>query len=156
MSVPRLEKEVAGEYNTFQVYLLMLKVKKASGREVAELLGFSSPSLAIHHLNKLSRLKLVKRDQFGVYHVVSRRFGILKFFIVVRKTFVPRTFFYTILYIVIAVFSIFLLFDVARNVALLFSLIGIVTNLLETVQFYHVIPRTSPVQEVEQSVQKND
>lgn len=156
MSGPRLEKEVAGEYNTFQVYLLMLKVKKASAREVADQLGFSSPSLAIHHLEKLSSLKLVMKDRFGLYHVVSRRFGILKFFIVVRRTFVPRTFFYMILYMVVAIFSVFLLFDVARNVALLFSLMGAVTNFLETVQFYRVIPRTGPVQEVEQFVQEND
>jgi len=132
MSESRLEKEVAGEYNTFQVYLLLLKVKKASAREVAYQLGFCSPSLAIHHLEKLSSLKLVRKDQFGVYHVVSRRFGILKFFIVVRRTFVPRTFFYMILYVVVAVFSVFLLSDVARNVALLFSLMGVVTNFLET------------------------
>jgi hypothetical protein len=156
MGVARFEKEVAGEYNTFQVYLLMLKVKKASGREVAERLGFSTPSLAVHHLEKLSNLKLVRKDQFGVYHVVSRRFGILKFFVVVRRTFVPRTFFYLMFYVGIAVLSIFVLSDIARNLAVLFSIIGIVINLLETVQFYRVIPRIRPVQEVEQTVQKND
>ena len=156
MSGARLEKEVAGEYNTFQVYLLMLRIKRASAREVAEQLGFSSPSLAINHLEKLSHLRLVKKDQFGVYHVVPRRFGMLRFFVVVRRTIVPRTLFYVILYVVVAAFSVFLVSDTLRNMALIFSLIGIITNLLETIQFYCVIPKTSPVQEVEQFVQKND
>jgi len=156
MSGSRLEKEVAGEYNTFQVYLLMLKVKKASAREVAECLGFSSPSLAIHHLDKLSSLKLVRKDRYGVYEVVPRKFGILKFFIVVRRFIVPRTFFYMILYLAMAVFSFLLLVDVVRNVALLFSLLGIVFNAVETVEFYRLIPKAMFVQEVEQSVQKND
>jgi hypothetical protein len=156
MSGVRLEKEVAGEYNTFQVYLLMLKVKKASGREVAEQLGFSSPSLAVHHLEKLSSLKLVSKDHYGVYEVVPRKFGILKFFIVVRRFIVPRTFFYAILYAVMAVFSLLLLSENVRYVALFFSLLGIIFNAIETAQFYRLIPKATTVQEIEQTVQKND
>lgn len=155
MSGSRLEKEVAGEHNTFQVYLLMLKVKKASAREVAEQLGFSSPSLAIHHLEKLSGLKLVSKDRYGVYEVVPRKFGLLRFFIVVRRFIVPRTFFYMILYLVVAVFSFFMLVDVARIVALFFCLIGVAANFIETIEFYRVMPKTS-VLKVEQNVQKND
>jgi hypothetical protein len=143
MSEDRLEKEVAGEYNTFQVYLLMLKVRKASGREVALQLGFSSPSLAVYHLEKLSGLKLVSKDQFGVYHVVPSRFGVLRFFFVVRRFIIPRSFFYAVLYGVIAVFSVFLLSGVVRNTALFFSLVGVVVHLIETVQFYRVLPKTA-------------
>lgn len=150
-----LEREVAGEYNTFLVYLLMLRVKKASGREVARQLGFSSPALAVHHLEKLSRLKLVDKDRHGVYHVIRRKFGLLRFFVVVRKFIVPRTFFYMILYGIMALFSLLVLFGAVRYVALFFSLIGVVINLVETIQFYRVIPKTG-VQEVEQTVQKND
>jgi len=156
LSGARLEKEVAGEYNTFLVYLLMLRVKRASGRDVAERLGFSSPSLAVHHLEKLSGLKLVSKDRYGVYEVVPRRFGMLRFFFVVRRFIVPRTFFYMIFYLVLAVFSVFMLFDVVRSVALLFSLFGIVLNAIETVEFYRLIPKAAAVQEVEQNVQKND
>ena len=151
-----LEREVAGEYNTFLVYLLMLRVKKASGREVARQLGFSSPALAVHHLEKLSQLKLVNKDRHGVYHVIRRKFGLLRFFVVVRKFIVPRTFFYTILYGVMAVFSLFMLSGAIRDVALFFCLIGIAINFVETVEFYRVIPKTIVVQEVEQTVQKND
>jgi hypothetical protein len=158
MGVTSFEREVAGEYNTFQVYLLMLRVKRASARDVAEQLGFSSPSLAIHHLEKLSGLKLVSKDQHGVYSVVPRKFGVLRFFFVVRRFIVPRAFFYTLLYVVMAVFSVFVLSDVVRGVALFFSLVGLAIHLVETVQFYRLIPKpeTGTVQEVEQAVQKND
>jgi len=156
MSSARLDREVAGEYNTFLVYLLMLRVRRASGRDVAERLGFSSPSLAVHHLEKLSNLKLVSKDRYGVYEVVPRKFGILRFFFVVKRFIVPRTFFYMILYLVMTAFSFFMLVDVTRNVALFFSLIGVVLNAIETVEFYRIIPKTVAVQEVEQNVQKND
>lgn len=149
------EREVAGEYNTFRVYLVLLRVKKASARDVAELVGLSSPALAVHHLEKLKGLKLVNKDRYGVYHVVPRRFGVLKFFFVVRKFIVPRSFFYALLYGVLAVFSLLMLSGALRNVALLFSLLGFGIHLAETIQFYKILPKTG-VQEVEQSVQKND
>ena len=155
MSRFRLERDVAGEYNTFRIYLLMLRVKKASARDIAYQLGFSSPALAVHHLEKLNGLKLVKKDRYGVYHVIPRKFGMLKFFFVVRKFIVPRSFFYTLLYGVMAAFSFLMLSGAVRNVALLFSLLGFGIHLLETIQFYKVIPKTT-VQKVEQSVQEND
>jgi len=155
LSRSNLERDVAGEYNTFRVYLLMLRMRGASGRDVAHHLGFSSPALAVHHLEKLSGLRLVRKDEYGVYHVIPQKFGMLKFFFVVRKFIIPRSFFYAVLYGVIAVFSVFLLSGGARDTALFFSLLGVVFHLIETVQFYRLLPKTG-VQEVEQSVQKND
>lgn len=156
LSVSEFEREVAGEYNAFQVYLLMLRVKKASARVVAQQLGFSSPSLAVHHLEKLSRLELVGKDRYGVYEVIPRRFGILRFFFVVRKFLVPRTFFYMIFYGVLAIFSLFTLSGVVRNAALLFSLLGFGIHIIETIQFFRILPPKTTVQEIEQPVQKND
>ena len=155
MSRSRLERDVAGEYNTFRVYLLMLRVREASGRDVARQLGFSSPALAVHHLEKLSDLKLVEKDRYGVYHVVPRRFGVLKFFFVVRKFIIPRSLFYTLLYGFLAVFSLLMLSGTVGYVALLFSLLGFGIHLVETIQFYRILPETT-VPEVEQTVQKND
>lgn len=153
MSGARLEKDVTSEHNTFQVYLLMLKAGKASARKVAEQLGFSSSSLATHHLDKLCNLKLVSKDRYGVYKVAHKKFGILRFFIAVRKFIVPRTFFYMIFYVTMAVFMFFLLVDVARIVALFFCLIGIAANFIETMEFYRIMPKTSNLK-VEQNVQK--
>lgn len=150
-----LEREVAGEYNTFRVYLIMLKTGQASARDVAQLVGFSSPALAVHHLEKLKDLKLVSKDAHGVYHVTRRRFGILKFFLMVRRFVVPRSFFYTVLYGTLAILSLFMLSGVVRNLAVLFSLLGLGIHVIETVQFYKVLPKPT-VQEVEQAVQEND
>jgi len=75
-----LEKEVTGEYNTFRVYLLMLKLKKSSAREVQKALVFSSTWLATHHLEKLERLGLMRKNCYGDHHVVRKNFGILRFF----------------------------------------------------------------------------
>lgn len=155
MSRSKLEKDVAGEYNTFRVYLLMLRIKTASARNVAHQLGFSSPALAVHHLEKLNGLKLVRKDRYGVYHVIPQKFGTLKFFFVVRRFIVPRSSFYAVLYGVIGVLSVFVLPEAIRDTALFFSLLGVVIHLIETVQFYRLLPRTG-VQEVEQGVQKND
>lgn len=114
------EREVAGEYNTFRVYLALLRVRKASARGIAELVGFSSPALAVHHLEKLKGLKLVNKDRYGVYHVVPRRFGILRLFFVVGKFVIPRSFFYALLYGVLSVFSLFMLSGAVRATALFF------------------------------------
>lgn len=149
-----LEREVTGEYNTFRVYLVMLRVYEASARDVARLLGFSSSALAVHHLEKLRSLELVNKDRNGIYHVVRRKFGILKFFLLVKRFVVPRTFFYTILYGVLTVFSLWQLSGTAMIVAVLFSLLGLSIQLAETVQFYKILPQIS-VQEVEQTVQEN-
>ncbi len=70
-----LEKEVAGEYNTFRVYVYMLKVKRGSTREIQRTLGFSSPALALHHLQKLQNFGLITKDCYGIYHVVPRSYN---------------------------------------------------------------------------------
>jgi len=135
-----LEREVAGEYTTFKVYLFVLKVGEASPRRVFQELGLSSPSLALHHLEKLARFGLVSKDEHGKYHGVRRKFGVLRFFVVTGKWLVPRTFFYMIFYVLVAVGSLLMLPFGMREVALILSLFGVVTNLLETFEFYRVLP----------------
>jgi hypothetical protein len=149
-----LEREVAGEYNTFRVYIVMLRVNEASARDVAQLAGFSSSALAVHHLEKLKSLNLVNKDPDGTYHVVRCRFGILKFFFLVKKIIVPRSLFYAVLYGVLIVFSLWQLSGTARVLAVLFSLLGFGIQLVETVQFYKILPQMH-VQEVEQTVREN-
>lgn len=134
-----LEREVAGEYTTFKIYLFMLKVGEASPRQVYSELGLSSPSLAVHHLEKLERHRLVSKDEWGKYHVVRRKFGILRFFVVTRKWLIPRTFFYMIFYILTAVGSILVLPSGMREAVLILSLVGVVTNFVETFYFYKIL-----------------
>jgi hypothetical protein len=75
-----LEEKVGGEYATFRVYVFLLRAGTASVRDVYRGCDLSSPSLALHHLEKLEGLNLVRKDENGVYHVIARRFGVLRFF----------------------------------------------------------------------------
>lgn len=51
-----LEEKVAGEYNTFRVYLYVLKKKSVGVRDAQHDLGFSSPHLAAYHLKNFKIL----------------------------------------------------------------------------------------------------
>ena len=137
-----LERKVAGEYNTFRVYIHMMKTKDATAREVYRALGMSSPSLALLHLEKLVQLGLVEKDRGG-YHISStpKRFGILRFFYLMGKWFIPRAFFYFLFFVSMTVFFLYLSFRnqsyvIPTAVALLSALV----NLYETLSFYRLLP----------------
>jgi hypothetical protein len=135
-----LEREVGGEYTTFKVYLYVIRTGDVSPREVYHKLGMSSPSLALHHLEKLEKLGLVSRDEHGKYRGVRRKFGVLRFFIVTGRWLFPRTFFYMMFYVLVAFVSVFLLPSGAKEAALFLSLVGFVTNFAETLEFYRILP----------------
>lgn len=138
-----LEKEVAGEYNTFRVYLLMLKMKNTSARDVQRTLGFSSTWLATHHLEKLEKLGLVRKDHYGQYHVIRRQFGILRFFIVTGRWIVPRMLFFVFMFAVMAAGFLVLLPEHRYFAfALALAIIGLAVSIYETVRFYQLLPKT--------------
>ena len=67
-----IEDQLKGK--TLQVYMYMVKRKEPVGvREVQRDLGFSSPSVANYHIDKLVELALVKAIQRLIYLVESRR-----------------------------------------------------------------------------------
>jgi hypothetical protein len=134
-----LEERVGGEYVTFRVYVFLLRAGKASVRDVYHGCGLSSPSLALHHLEKLEGLNLVRKDENGVYHVIARKFGVLRFFHKAGTWLMPRSFFYMILYLAIAVSSAFLLPSGMRDVAIIVSAIGFTTSLVDTLLFLRLI-----------------
>lgn len=138
-----LEKEVAGEYNTFRVYIYMLKAKRGSVREVQRALGFSSPTLATHHLQKLEKLGLITKDQYGSYHVVPKSFGILKLFIVTGRWIVPRSL------VAVAIFAVMttgFLGYLPRHESLIWALvasvIGLIISIYQTIRSYRLLPKT--------------
>jgi hypothetical protein len=138
-----LEKEVTGEYNTFKVYLLMLKMKQGSAREVQRSLGFSSTWLATHHLEKLEKLGLVTKDEHGDYLVVRKKFGILRFFVVTGRWVVPRMSFFAVMFGVMAAGFLFYLPEHRYfMIAFVISIVGLVVSLYETFRFYRLLPRT--------------
>jgi hypothetical protein len=134
-----LEKKVGGEYVTFRVYVFLLRIGEASVRDIYRGCDLSSPSLALHHLKKLEGLKLVRKDAHGSYHVIAKKFGVLRFFHKTGTWLLPRSFFYTTLYLAIAVSSAFMLPSGMREVSIVLSAIGFTVNLVDTVLFLRLI-----------------
>lgn len=92
-----LDSELRG--NTLRVYWFMLTQNNPVGvREVQRALGMSSPSVASHHLTKLTSLELAEKRPDNLYEV-SRvvKVGVLRNFIDFRGKFLPR-------YVFVAVF----------------------------------------------------
>ena len=73
-------------------------------REVQRGLGMSSPSVALHHLEKLERLGIVSKDKYGRY-LVSKRVdvGVLYAFVNIGRLLLPRLGFYASFFTTLAV-----------------------------------------------------
>ncbi len=94
---------------TMSVYALLLTHDKLGVRDIQRSLGFSSPSLALHHLTKLVELELVEKDNHGDYYVVKLvRVGSLSLFVRIGKRLLPRFLFLVTLFS--AMLVIYLLF----------------------------------------------
>ena len=137
-----LEERVAWEYNTFRVYLYVLKKKRVGVRDVQHDLDFSSPHLADYHLRKLKNIGLVKKEN-SKYVAVSKSFGVLRLFLVHDKWILPKTFFLVVLFLSMTVgFLIFFSQHPFFQVALVVSALGLVLSLYFTMQFYRILPKT--------------
>ena len=98
----RIEYELRGK--TLKVYLYVLKQGKPVGvREVQRELGFSSPSVAYHHIEKLTRLGIIEQDKMGDY-LLSKKVdpGILQAFVNVGRFSLPRLGFYAVFFSTVA------------------------------------------------------
>jgi predicted DNA-binding transcriptional regulator len=98
----RIEYELRGK--TLKVYLYVLKLGKPFGvREVQRELGFSSPSVAFHHIEKLTRLGIIEQNSAGDY-VLAKKVdpGILQAFVNVGKFSLPRLGFYAVFFTTVA------------------------------------------------------
>jgi hypothetical protein len=90
-------------------------------------------------LEKLEGLNLARKDENGVYHVIERRFGVLRFFHRTGKWLLPRSFYYAIMYAALALACAFLLPSGMREVGLIFSVFGFSISLVDTVLFLKLI-----------------
>jgi hypothetical protein len=96
-----IESELKGV--TLRVYWHILGSKKqvAGVRPVQRALGLSSPSVALHHLEKLKALGLLAKDSTGEYHLVEQvRVGVLQNFVGVLGFTLPRYLFYSTMFTV--------------------------------------------------------
>ncbi len=120
----RVDYELRGK--TLTVYMYLLKHGKAAGvREIQKELGFSSPSVAFHHLDKLVSLGVVEKDEYDRY-VLARKVdtGVLQSFVSVGGFTLPRLGFYAAFFTTIA--AAYLLFNVPKGTLDLYALIGTV------------------------------
>jgi hypothetical protein len=94
-----LESELKGKTLIVYWYLLQQPTHTVGAREVQRALGFSSPSIAVHHLEKLQDLGLVSKKGTGEYELEEEvKVGILRLFTRMGRFVVPRYLFYSILF----------------------------------------------------------
>ena len=90
------ELKEALQGKTLHVYLLLIDASEPVGpREVQRKLDYSSVNVAVHHLEKLSRIGLAIKDEHGRY-LASKRvsIGIMELFMNVGRVRFPRLLFY--------------------------------------------------------------
>jgi DNA-binding transcriptional ArsR family regulator len=94
-----LESELKGKTLLVYWYLVQQASHTAGVRELQRALGFSSPSIAVHHLEKLQDLGLVNKRGTGEYVLEEEvKVGILRFFMHMGRFVVPRYLFYSVLF----------------------------------------------------------
>ncbi len=144
-----IESQLKGK--TLQTYWYLLKDPSTSVgvREVQRSLGFSSPSVAAHHLDKLLSLGLVEKTSRGEYLLNQEvKVGLLKFFSRMGKFLVPRHLFYaiwlsTMFVIYLVVYNGFLYQptgSVHNIAAILFGVVANIVLWIETVRLWREKP----------------
>jgi len=92
-----LESELKGKTLLVYWYMLRAEGSKVGVREVQRKLGFSSPSVAVYHLDKLEALGLVEKTTTGEYRLVGEvKTGLLRFFTRIGRFLIPRYMFYSV------------------------------------------------------------
>ena len=104
MSEEKIESILKG--NTLRVYWFLLRKPEGSvgARETQRALKFSSPALAVYHLDKLTDLGLADKTN-GEYRITKTvDVGVLKQFVRFGALMVPRHFFYATMFTSLLVF----------------------------------------------------
>ena len=130
--------------NTLRVYWCLLESSKGSmgPREVQRRLGFSSPALAVYHLDKLSELDLVEKVS-GEYHLTKIvEVGILKQFVKFKGFIVPRNVLYATMLTTLFVFYLtqFKEINFYSIFGLIFGLLGSSILWFETIRVWRSKP----------------
>ncbi len=131
-----IEDQLKGK--TLQVYLYMVKKKEAVGvREVQRDLGFSSPSVANYHIEKLVELALVSQDEYGRYFVVQKvQIGVLQAFVNIGGLTVPRLSFFAAFFTTMLIAYLVLNFSDLNIYAIGFACAGTAAFWFETARVW--------------------
>lgn len=140
-----LESELKGK--TLLVYWHLLKSPglKVGVREVQRKLGFSSPSVAVYHLDKLMSLGLVEKTMTSDYVLVSEvKTGLLRFFTRLGRFLIPRYLFYSVWFttmlISYIIFYVPQIFSIHSIAALVFGFSASSILWFETVRIWREKP----------------
>jgi hypothetical protein len=113
-------------------------------REVQRALGFSSPSIAVHHLEKLQDLGLIRKKGTGEYFLEEEvKVGILRFFTRMGRFLVPRYLFYSVLFstTLTAYLTLCVLYRITPSFyTVMFGLIAVVIFWVETFRLWRAKP----------------
>ncbi len=132
--------------NTLRIYWIMLRVNRPHrARELQRLVGLSSSSLALHHLNNLIDHGLVTTDEDGCY-IIKRhiRPGLLSLFVGSGRLHIPRYIFYAILNTALLLSSIYLfVWSLNAATVLLIACLSMnsVFSWIESIRLWRLQPR---------------
>ena len=127
MSEEKIESILKG--NTLRVYWFLLRSTNGvvGARETQRALKFSSPALAVYHLDKLAELGLAEKTN-GEYRLVKAvNVGVLKQFVRFGSLMLPRHFLYATMFTTLLIFYL-----TQFNRVDFFSLFALVLGLLAT------------------------
>ena len=139
-----IESQLKGKTLLVYWYLLRSPSSRVGVREIQRSLGFSSPSVAAHHLEKLLSLGLVEKSMTGEYFLVQEvKVGLLRFFTRLGRFLVPRYLFYSIW--VSTMFVIYLVlygpsFCIHNLAAIIFGLVACFILWFETFRLWREKP----------------
>jgi len=140
------EENVASQLkgNTLRVYwhLLQSSHDTVGARETQRALGFSSPALAVYHLDKLVNLGLVEKKRGEYYLLRKIDVGILRQFIRFGTLVLPRYILYAGLFTTLLIFYIaqVRIFNFYSVFALVFGVLGTAIMWYETFRIWHQRP----------------
>ena len=126
--------------NTLRVYWALLNSRDGvmGVRQLQRQLGFSSPTLAAYHLNKLENLELVVKER-GDYRLVREvKVGVLKQFIKLGTFLLPRYIFYATFFTMLLIFLLTQLREISfcSVFALMLGILSTVILWYETIRVW--------------------
>jgi len=130
--------------NTLRVYWFLLKSSDGAvgARETQRALGFSSPALAVYHLDKLVELGLLEKTD-GEYRLVKAvNVGVLKQFVRFGAFMFPRHLMYATMFTTLLVFYLtqFRRIDFYSVFALILAILSAGVMWYETVKTWRLKP----------------
>lgn len=142
MGEEKIESVLKG--NTLRVYWFLLKTPSSSvgARETQRAMKFSSPALAVYHLDKLTELGLAEKLNGEYILAKTVSVGALKQFVRFGALMLPRHFFYATMFTTLLTFYIvqFRRVDFYSTFALVIVILATAVTWYETIRVWRQKP----------------